>query len=128
MNMVFGIMIDTFAALRDEDMAQRDQRENYCFICGHHRSSFNSLKKFKHHRNEEHNTLDYYYFMFTVLDTPEDLRNGYESSIFKMMEKGNADWLPVMRSVSLESSKLISPSFGSKIDQGSGHAAPGTSE
>jgi inositol 1,4,5-triphosphate receptor type 1 len=29
-----GIIIDTFAVLREEDAKKKDDMENFCFICG----------------------------------------------------------------------------------------------
>ena len=31
---MIGIIIDTFAVLREEDAAREDDMNNYCFICG----------------------------------------------------------------------------------------------
>ena len=33
MNIVFGIIVDTFSELRDEKFQTEDQMKNYCFIC-----------------------------------------------------------------------------------------------
>ncbi|CAD7974022.1 unnamed protein product [Amoebophrya sp. A120] len=33
MNIIFGIIIDTFGALRDETNSRQDHLQNYCFIC-----------------------------------------------------------------------------------------------
>ena len=33
MNVVFGIIVDTFSELRDEKFQTEDQMKNYCFIC-----------------------------------------------------------------------------------------------
>jgi hypothetical protein len=33
-NIIFGIIIDTFAGLRDEAAVMEDDMKNVCFICG----------------------------------------------------------------------------------------------
>ena len=33
MNIVFGVIVDTFSELRDEKYETEDQMKNYCFIC-----------------------------------------------------------------------------------------------
>jgi hypothetical protein len=35
-----GIIIDTFAVLREEEEGKKDDMENHCFICGLDRSVF----------------------------------------------------------------------------------------
>jgi hypothetical protein len=40
LNMVFGIMIDTFSKLREEQQERDDKLNNTCFICQQHRSNF----------------------------------------------------------------------------------------
>ena len=102
MNMVFGIMIDTFATLRDEQMERNDQRLNYCFVCCHHRSAFDSQPKFQRHRESEHNVLDYLYFIVAVLETDADERSGYETYVFEMIEAQKMEWLPMLRAASLQ--------------------------
>jgi len=102
MNMVFGIMIDTFATLRDEQADKNDQRLNYCFVCCHHRSMFDSHSKFQHHRDSEHNVLDYLYFVVAVLETDADDRNGYETYVYGMIESQKSEWLPIKRAASLQ--------------------------
>ena len=34
LNIIFGIIIDTFGALRDETNERAEELENLCFICG----------------------------------------------------------------------------------------------
>ena len=40
MNIIFGIIIDTFAALRDEKNMRDNDENNKCFICGIDRGAF----------------------------------------------------------------------------------------
>ena len=40
MNIIFGIIIDTFAALRDEKNMKDNDEHNKCFICGIDRGMF----------------------------------------------------------------------------------------
>ena len=43
-NFILGIIIDTFAVLREEEEKKANDRENFCFICGYDR--FFNLKIF----------------------------------------------------------------------------------
>lgn len=40
LNVLFGIIIDTFAQLRDEKAEKENDMMNFCFICQHPRLSF----------------------------------------------------------------------------------------
>lgn len=38
MNIIFGIIIDAFAVLRDENEKKLEMKENFCFVCSLDRS------------------------------------------------------------------------------------------
>jgi hypothetical protein len=45
-NIIFGIIIDTFAGLRDEAAVMEDDIKNVCYICGIDRETVSSLSSF----------------------------------------------------------------------------------
>ena len=63
-NLIFGVIIDTFATLRAEKDQKQDMLKNSCFICGLQRSKFeNQSVTFKDHIDKEHNMWNYLYFI-----------------------------------------------------------------
>lgn len=44
MNIIFGIIIDAFAALRDENDKKLEMKENICFVCSLDRSKVTIFK------------------------------------------------------------------------------------
>merc|ERR1711924_129777 len=66
MNIIFGIIIDTFSELREtRKERERDTRE-FCFICGHDKLAFakgNGGPGFEHHIKEEHCLWSYLKFI-----------------------------------------------------------------
>ena len=40
MNIIFGVIIDTFGDLREQNENLVDELENKCFVCGHLSASF----------------------------------------------------------------------------------------
>ena len=56
LNIVFGIIIDTFASLREADKAKEEDMTNVCFICSIERSEFDRAQtsSFEQHIKEEH--------------------------------------------------------------------------
>lgn len=101
LNCVFGIMLDTFAALREQHDETDDQLSNYCFICCLHRSEFNSQQDFVAHEASEHNMLDYVSFITFVECTKETQRNGYQDYVHAMLEEKDISWFPVNKSMKL---------------------------
>lgn len=47
MNIIFGIIIDTFAELRDAKNSLDDDMNNVCFICNLHRNEVFNTHKFQ---------------------------------------------------------------------------------
>lgn len=55
LNLIFGVIIDTFADLRSEKQQKETTLKNTCFICGLNRSAFdNKTVSFEEHILSEH--------------------------------------------------------------------------
>ena len=63
LNCVFGIMLDTFALLRDQQEQQRRVLNNQCFICCMERGDFESNAVFNKHCKFEHNLMHYVFYI-----------------------------------------------------------------
>ena len=63
LNIIFGIIIDTFSELRDHERERLyDETEN-CFVCGVDRTEFCKMNDdFDKHLKEEHNLWHYVFF------------------------------------------------------------------
>merc|ERR1712013_582033 len=60
LNLIFGVIIDTFADLRSEKHNTEEIKKNTCFICGLERKDFdNKNVTFEDHVNKEHNMWNY---------------------------------------------------------------------
>ena len=67
LNVVFGIIIDTFGDLRAEKNEIRTDMLNVCFICNIERSMFErNDMEFRHHIKSEHYMWDYLKFLTHV--------------------------------------------------------------
>lgn len=104
LNLIFGVIIDTFADLRSEKQQKEEILKNSCFICGLERSSFeNKTTSFEEHIRSEHSMWHYLYFIVLVrVKNPTEF-TGPESYVSKMMQERNLDWFPRMRALSLDS-------------------------
>ena len=60
LNLIFGVIIDTFADLRSEKQQKEEILKNTCFTCGLDRSQFdNKAVSFEDHIRHEHNMWHY---------------------------------------------------------------------
>uniref|UniRef100_A0A8C2A6Q2 Inositol 1,4,5-trisphosphate receptor n=1 Tax=Cyprinus carpio TaxID=7962 RepID=A0A8C2A6Q2_CYPCA len=97
LNLIFGVIIDTFADLRSEKQRKEEILKTTCFICGLERDKFdNKTVTFEEHIKEEHNLWHYLYFIVLVR---VDLNHRYPRC-----KEHNLDWFPRMRAMSLVSS------------------------
>lgn len=106
LNLIFGVIIDTFADLRSEKQQKDEILKNTCFICGLDRSSFdNKAVSFEEHIRCEHNLWHYLYFIVLIKVKDKTEFTGPESYVNHLIEEKNLDWFPRMRAMSLISTE-----------------------
>uniref|UniRef100_A0A7N8X3U9 Inositol 1,4,5-trisphosphate receptor n=1 Tax=Mastacembelus armatus TaxID=205130 RepID=A0A7N8X3U9_9TELE len=105
LNLIFGVIIDTFADLRSEKQKKEEVLKTTCFICGLERDKFdNKTVTFEEHIKEEHSMWHYLYFIVLVKVKDSTEYTGPESYVAEMIKEHNLDWFPRMRAMSLVSS------------------------
>ncbi|KAM4619267.1 inositol 1,4,5-trisphosphate-gated calcium channel ITPR2 [Polymixia lowei] len=106
LNLIFGVIIDTFADLRSEKQRKEEILKTTCFICGLERDKFdNKTVSFEEHFNSEHNMWHYLFFLVLVRVKDPTEYTGPESYVAQMIKEKNLDWFPRMRAMSLVSSE-----------------------
>ncbi|KAL9888086.1 inositol 1,4,5,-trisphosphate receptor isoform 2-T2 [Glossina fuscipes fuscipes] len=102
LNLIFGVIIDTFADLRSEKQQKETILKNHCFICGLNRSAFdNKTVSFEEHTKSEHNMWHYLYFIVLVKVKDPTEFTGPESYVYAMVKASILDWFPRLRAMSL---------------------------
>ncbi|KAG5330566.1 ITPR protein, partial [Acromyrmex charruanus] len=102
LNLIFGVIIDTFADLRSEKQQKELILKNTCFICGLNRSAFdNKIVSFEEHIKHEHNMWHYLYFIVLVKVKDPTEFTGPESYVYAMVKDRNLEWFPRLRAKSL---------------------------
>ncbi|XP_055609347.1 inositol 1,4,5-trisphosphate receptor isoform X4 [Uranotaenia lowii] len=102
LNLIFGVIIDTFADLRSEKQQKELILKNNCFICGLNRSAFdNKTVSFEEHVKNEHNMWHYLYFIVLVKVKDPTEFTGPESYVHAMVKANIQDWFPRLRAMSL---------------------------
>lgn len=88
LNMIFGVIIDTFADLRTEKQQREEVLRNTCFVCGLERSVFeNRTVTFDDHIKYEHNMWHYLYFIVLLRVKRDTEFTGPESYVHQMMRE-----------------------------------------
>ena len=103
LNIIFGIVIDTFAQQRDLQNQIKDNMENVCFICGIDRNSFDRKHPlgFEYHIKKEHNIRHYLSFIIHLRTKPKTEYTGPESYVAHMLAARDIAFFPVLRTSSI---------------------------
>jgi len=106
MNIVFGIIIDTFASLREAREAQEEDQTGTCFICGIDKATFDRKAAlsggFDNHVDYEHNMWQYIYYMYYLQEKDRDELNGPELYVYDMIERSDISFFPIGRALVLK--------------------------
>merc|ERR1712020_824958 len=87
LNLIFGVIIDTFADLRAEKQEKEETLKNSCFICGLERKAFdNKNVTFEEHIRREHNMWHYLYFIVLIKVKDPTEFTGPESYVHEMVK------------------------------------------
>jgi len=106
MQIIFGIIIDSFKQLREERENTQREINSECFICGIDRNRFDSeAAGFRHHCQTEHNMWQYMNFFIYIREKPFDSLDGPESTVYRQTAKRDISFLPMGKALSL-SAKL----------------------
>lgn len=96
LNIIFGIIIDTFQQLRDSSQERDEDKSNICFVCGNERSEFSKQGvSFSKHIEEQHNPWNYLYYLYYLQDKGEDDLSGIEYYTWSQFQEISTDYLPI---------------------------------
>ncbi len=103
LNIIFGIVIDTFAQQRDLQAKIKENMENVCFICGIDRNSFDRKHRFgfEYHRDHEHNNMHYLSFIIHLRTKRRVDYTGPESYVAELLDRGDLSFFPILKTSSI---------------------------
>lgn len=105
LNVCTGVVIDTFGSLRSKRDERIERTENYCFICGIHRSefdrSFDGPGGFQHHFRFDHNMWNYFKFIVYIWEQDQDDDDGLEQMVRRGVRDLDLGWFPMNRAMCL---------------------------
>merc|ERR1711998_679241 len=98
LNIVFGIIIDTFSDLRNKKLERLHDTTEICFICGKDRLEFDSKSiepgAFYNHIHNDHYMWNYVNFIFFIWQQDRDDDDGLDLFVRKLVEHNDITWLP----------------------------------
>ncbi|EGR28280.1 inositol -trisphosphate receptor, putative [Ichthyophthirius multifiliis] len=103
LNIIFGIIIDTFAELRDIKYFKDNDSKNKCFICNQDRADFYNLGiNFQKHIEKEHHLWNYLAFIIMIKQKEINDLDGTEYFIRNNLDTQNISWFPIGKSISIQ--------------------------
>ncbi|XP_062618413.1 inositol 1,4,5-trisphosphate receptor type 1-like [Saccostrea cucullata] len=116
LNIIFGIIVDTFSELRDLKWRAESDMKDTCFICSRNSYDFEHTGKgFDHHVRNEHNMWAYVFFLIHLEDVKTSDFTALELYVHKLVALENYDFFPMNRALCLTS--IDTDSTESKIDE-----------
>ena len=104
LNIVFGIVIDTFAQQRELQLQIKENMENVCFICGIDRNTFDRKHPigFEYHKEKEHNVWHYLSFIIHLRSKRVTDYTGPEAYVARMLRQGEYGFFPILKASSID--------------------------
>jgi len=103
LNVLFGIIVDSFAQLREERASIARDQNSKCFICGIEQNRFDRHGGFDNHTLHEHNMWSYIFFFQYLWHKDYHELNGPEQYVFGKIDSRDCDFFPIGRALMLES-------------------------
>jgi len=102
LNVVFGIILDTFGQLRDERDAFETDIKTKCFICGVQANTFQQKALgFEYHIKREHNMWNYLFFFVHLDEKNKDEYTFAEEYVSSKKAKLDASFFPTGTAISI---------------------------
>jgi len=103
LNIVFGIIIDTFGEMRDASYEQEDKFKNICIICSNQRTDIEEMGlSFQEHILDHHDFWLYPQFIKYIQEKDQLELSADEVYVFNDINAKKVDWIPNKKSLFLE--------------------------
>jgi hypothetical protein len=103
LNVIFGIIIDTFAAMREVTESKMADMKSVCFICGYDRPTLDrSGSGFEQHITKEHNMWKYLFYVVYLLGKDPTEFTGLETFVFEKIEEEDMSVYPTDKALCLD--------------------------
>lgn len=95
LNLIAGIIIDTFSDMRDELTERTKVICNVCFICGKSRWQIEKDGlSFKKHIGKDHTLWKYLFYVMRLKSVNSSSFDGIEQNIYEKVNRDDSSWIP----------------------------------
>lgn len=100
LNIIFGIIIDTFADMRDTTTARSKALSSQCPVCYAQRTDIEKVgNSYKTHMDHDHNFWKYNNYICYLAQKDQEEMNGLEGKIWGLYSKRSIVWIPQAKSL-----------------------------
>jgi hypothetical protein len=108
LNIIFGIIIDTFRELRIKYQQNLYDQLNRCFICSVERDELEKeCIHYEIHIEEDHNMWNYVYYIITLKFTDSQELNSINSYAMNLIQNKAISWIPIHKKKHLEEEEQV---------------------
>jgi hypothetical protein len=110
-NIIVGLMVDTFSSIREEKQSRAESLDTICFVCGTLRRSYDDMNlapeapSFDLHISLEHDPWTYVYYLAYLKKKGYEDDSGIESYVREEVAKKSLRWIPSRTSFFMEAAK-----------------------
>jgi len=119
LNVIFGIIIDTFGDLRAKKLERQHDTTEKCFMCGIDKQVFDRASKvpngFKIHIRLDHNMWNYLYFIFYIWEQDKDDDDGLEQYVRRSVAMNDIGWFPMNKAMRLDLAKSVEEDMRNEV-------------
>ncbi|ORY28919.1 hypothetical protein BCR33DRAFT_724882 [Rhizoclosmatium globosum] len=103
LNVVFGIIFDTFGQLREDRKDISDDLKTQCYVCSINASEFQRHSSgFENHIKKEHNVWHYLFFLVHLELKDKTEYTSHETFISESLGKNDLSFFPINRAIALK--------------------------
>ena len=103
LNLVFGIIIDSFGCIREESNSLEEDIQNKCFICGLPKFELDTKGEgWYKHIYESHNVYNYLYFLIYIEKKQIGDCSGVEKYAKELCQNKDVSFFPIGKALSLQ--------------------------
>merc|ERR1719502_287346 len=118
LNVIFGIIIDTFSAMREMTESKISDMKTICFMCGNDRPMLDrNGGGFDNHINREHNMWKYLYYVVYLLQKDPTEYTGLETYVSELIEEEDMNFYPLHKAMCLDDDEDEADPFQEKVDE-----------
>jgi len=118
LNVIFGIIIDTFSAMREMTESKISDMKTVCFMCGNDRPMLDrNGGGFENHINREHNMWTYLFYVVYLLQKDPTEYTGLETYVSEMIEEENMNFYPLHKAMCLDDDEEEEDPFQVEVNQ-----------